>query len=692
MASGVWIVNTLLTLVILVVGLVFFARTMLGRWYALRAMSGDIQIDKIGERIALLLRVGFGQGRFMQRWELGAGLMHALIFWGFLAVALRTIMAYGHGLAGMPYPEWHLPLFGPNGLGPIYTVFYTVAEIWVLGAVLYAFYRRLVAKPKRLVLSGEALVILGLIGGLMVTDFLFDATTIARHPDAWQASYAFVGHALSGWFNPQSGVTGAVHYLCFYAHISMIVIFLNLLPLSKHFHVITALPNVFLANLRPRGELPRMDLEDESAEVFGVNRIEHFTWKDGLDMFSCTECGRCTANCPANITGKPLDPSKLVYHLRDILYEEQRRLIGLAKAGANGGGRTKDAGPSDDAQEPKPCIDDVITHEFLWSCTTCNACVEICPVTIDQMGKIMQMRRYLALMESDTALTPEMTRALNGMENHSNPWGIGAHTRGDWAKGLDIPKMSESPGEIDYLFFVGCAGSFDDHAKKVSVALTKILRAGGVKFAILGEEELCTGDSARRIGNEYLFDAMAKANVELLNNYGIRRIVTACPHCYNTLKNEYPAYGGHYEVVHHSELIDQLIRQGRIQLTQPLTDGNGRIVYHDSCYLGRYNRIYDAPRNIIESVPGAARVEAERNRHRSFCCGAGGGRMWMEETIGKRVNVERTEECLSTKAGTVAVACPFCNIMISDGLKEIPTAPATKVKDIAELVAESAGL
>ncbi len=685
-ASSLWFIHTLLTVAILALGLGYFARTMLGRFQILTTMVRGIQISDWGRRIGLLLRVGLGQGRFMQRWEIGAGIMHAMIFWGFLAVSLRTITAFGHGLAGMPHPEWHLPLFGPGALGPIYTLFYSVAEIWVLVAVIWAFYRRLVVRPSRLVLSKEALLILGLIGSLMITDFLFDATAIARHPNSWQAQYAFVGRALSGCFCATSGVTSAVHYLSFYAHIGMVVIFLNLLPLSKHFHVITALPNVFLANLKHRGELPRMNLEDENAEVFGVNRIEHFTWKDGLDMYSCTECGRCTANCPANFTGKPLDPSKLVYHLRDVLYEDAPRLLKLAQGAKAGGDGEEDAGG-----EPRPCIDEVITNEFLWSCTTCNACVEICPVTIDQMGKIMQMRRYLALMESDTSLTPEMTRAMNGMENNSNPWGIGAHTRGDWAKGLDIPTMSDSPGEIDYLFFVGCAGSFEDHGKKVSLALSRILKAAGVRFAILGAEEQCTGDSARRMGNEYLFDAMAKANVELLNNYGVKRIVTACPHCLNTLKNEYPAFGGHYEVVHHSVLIDQLIRQGRLKLNKSLADGDGRVVYHDSCYLGRYNEIYDAPRSIIASVPGTSPVEMSRSRHRSFCCGAGGGRMWMEEKIGKRVNLERTEECVATGAGMIAVACPFCNIMISDGLKELPKATA-RVKDIAELVVESAGL
>jgi len=307
------------------------------------------------------------------------------------------------------------------------------------------------------------------------------------------------------------------------------------------------------------------------------------------------------------------------------------------------------------------------------------------------MGKILKMRRYLALMESDTALTAEMTRALNGMENNSNPWNQGAHTRGDWAKGFDIPTMADGPEDIEYLFFVGCAGSFDDNAKKVSVALAKILKAAGVKFAILGEEELCTGDSARRLGNEYLFDAMAQGLVEVLNGYEVKKIVAACPHCYNTLKNEYPAYGGHYEVVHHTELIERLIADGRIKLTNAVTNGNAKVAFHDSCYLGRYNKIYDAPRNIIDKIPGASRVELERSGHRSFCCGAGGGRMWMEETIGKRVNVERSEECLATGCGTVAVACPFCNIMITDGTKEVSQTPA-QVKDIAELVAEAAGL
>lgn len=685
--------NTLITLAILLIGLGFFVRTILGRYYALKAMDRSVDVGHIGERIGSLLKLGIGQGRFMQSWEFGAGLMHALIFWGFLAVALRTITLFGHGLAGMPVEEWHLPLFGPHALGPIYTVLYTLAEIWVLAAVLYAFYRRLVVRPDRVHLTGEALLILGLIGGLMITDFFFDATAIARNPDTWTAPYAFVGNALSGWFSQEGAATAAVHYICFYSHLAMIVFFLNLLPLSKHFHVITALPNVFLMNLKPRGEMPRMDLEDEEAEVFGVNQIDHFTWKDGLDMYTCTECGRCTANCPANITGKPLNPGEVVWHLRDILYQEQPRLVAQAKAGGNG--EASESGNGDgEAAEPLPCIDDVITHEVLWSCTSCNACVEICPVTIDQMGKIMQMRRYLALMESDTALTPEMTRAMNGMEQNSNPWGLGAHTRGDWAKELEIPTMAEGPEDVEYLFFVGCAGSFDDNAKKVSVALAKILKAAGVKFAILGEEEMCTGDSARRLGNEYLFDAMAQALVEVLNGYEVKKIVTACPHCYNTLKNEYPAYGGHYEVIHHTELIDTLIREGKIKLEKSVADGNGQVVYHDSCYLGRYNGIYDAPRNIVNRLPGASLLEAERSHHRSFCCGAGGGRMWMEETIGKLVNVERSEECMRTGAGTVAVACPFCNIMLTDGTKEASDDPnnATPVKDLAELVAESMGL
>ena len=465
-------------------------------------------------------------------------------------------------------------------------------------------------------------------------------------------------------------------------HAVLILWFLNHLPTSKHLHVLTSLINVWFSNTSGPGRVGAMrpmDLEAEDAEQFGAADVEHLTWKNLLDGYSCTECGRCTAACPANITGKALSPRMIVVKTRARLTEK----AGMLDLVAAGGGT---ATAEQQAVLDKKLLDDWITEEELWACTSCRACVQECPVSIDQLDIINELRRDLMLMES--RFPEELQPALTSLERNGSPWAFSAADREQWAEGMNIPTMAEmaAAGEKpDILFWVGCMGSFDDRAKKITVAFARILQAADVKFAILGQEETCHGDPARRMGNEYLYQMLAKGVIETLNGYELKTIVTFCPHCFHQMGKEFPDLGGHYEVIHHTEYIERLLDAGRV----PLDTEHGqrlKVAYHDSCYLGRYNEIYDAPRNTLKkALPIVELVEPARTKSRGLCCGAGGGRMWMEENVGKRVNVERSEELLATGADQIAVACPFCMTMINDGVtgagKEVP------VLDISEVVA-----
>jgi Fe-S oxidoreductase len=477
----------------------------------------------------------------------------------------------------------------------------------------------------------------------------------------------------------------------FWLHIITQLTFLNLLPLGKHFHVITSLPNVFLKKLGYPHDKPKLlDLEDENAwedESLGINHIHQLTWKQGLDLYTCTECGRCKEVCPTYTTDKPLNLYEFNDKLKVELLSNANNLIKRAKLGA----LIKHSGDADQAEKikaemaelnsPKQLVGDVIAQDTLWACTTCRACEEVCPVTIEHVPRIIGMRQGQTLMAE--AYPKELNPSLKGLERNGNPWGIGYDKRADWADGLNVKLMSDDP-KVDYLLWVGCAGSFDDRSKKVSTSLVKVLQTADVNFAILGTEEKCTGDFARRVGNEMLYQMMAQENIETLNSYGIKKIITACPHCLNTLKHEYPQLGGNYQVVHHSVFIEQLIKEGKIKLTQTLEGG---LTYHDPCYLGRYNSVYTQPRMILSALSKNVFRELDRFGKESFCCGAGGGRMWMEETIGKRINLERSEEIAGKKVANVAVACPFCLTMIEDGMKELEKEEEIKTRDIAELVA-----
>jgi Fe-S oxidoreductase len=529
-------------------------------------------------------------------------------------------------------------------------------------------------KVKRLQVESEkveaALILLTIF--LIVTFLLIEnSTLIAMNGDASWAFRPFAAMLAPIWGN----ATYLIHEIAFWVHILLILAFMNYLPFSKHLHVLTSVPNVFFSNLGPTNKLDTIDFEDESNEKFGVSDVEDFKWKTLLDGYTCTHCGRCTSVCPANITGKILDPREIVIQIRERTMD---KMPILAK------GDQSQISEAEQTKLDKKFIGDYQNIEALWQCTTCGACMQECPVNIEHVSAIVEMRRSLVMMDAEF---PDLLQTTFGnMENNGSPWAFSQAERADWAEGKNIDTAAEKQ-EFDILFWVGCAGSFDDRAKKVSIAFSELMQKAGVNFAILGTEEQCNGDVARRTGNEYLADMMVKANIETLNQYNFKKIVATCPHCFNTFKNEYPMFGAKYEVIHHTQFIMDLIKDGKLSLKDSTTDIES-LTYHDSCYMGRYNNVYDEPRNSLLSVPGMKIKEAGRNKDKGLCCGAGGGQMFLEETQGKRVNIERTEELLETGAKTIAVNCPFCMTMISDGVKA-KDVEDVKVKDVSEIILES---
>ena len=454
-------------------------------------------------------------------------------------------------------------------------------------------------------------------------------------------------------------------------HIVVVFGFLNFLPYSKHLHVLTSIPNTFFANLDPiRNTLKPLNLEDENIEVFGAADIEHLSWKQILDGYSCTECGRCTSVCPAATVGKSLSPRKIIVDIRKRTTEKAPLLA---------------AGITEGEVFEKTLVHDYISDKELWQCTTCMACVQECPVMIEHVDSIVDMRRDLVLTESE--FPANLNNVFKSIETNYTPWAFNQQDRAEWAEGLNIKTLADDrEGEI--LFWVGCAGSFDSRYKKVSQSFAKLMQKANIDFRILGTEEKCNGDTARRLGNEYLAQMMMQENIETLNNYGVKKIVTACPHCFNSLKNEYKQFGGNFEVLHHSELITQMIDEKKIELKDEPETSN-KVTYHDSCYLGRYNQVYDSPRNSINKINGVELVEMQRSKSKGFCCGAGGGRMFLEDEEGGKINIERTQEALNTKADTIASACPFCMTMMTDGVKHFEKSEEVAVKDIAEIVLEN---
>jgi Fe-S oxidoreductase len=648
---------------LLVASLAFFAWSCYRRFSLVTLGTGENRFDDIGSRIRNTLSFALGQKRVAAR---PFGLNHVVIFWAFLVLTA----ANGEFLLNGLFPQVSLALLpAPLHRGLLFV--FDIVSLLALCAVLVASARRLLFPPESLesryvkAKSFEAFLILAFIALLMVAYFGLHGAEIALgREDA--AAWMPVSSAAAGLLAPFSPLLIPLASVFWWLHAAVLLAFMCLLPHSKHMHILTAIPNCFFGSLERTNTQPREEFTAGSR--YGAGSVADFTWKDLLDSFSCTECGRCQEACPAAATRKPLNPRQIVHSLKTNLLANGR-LLQKGKApvlpliGEEGEGTS--------------------TESAIWSCTTCGACLDACPVMIEQMPKIVKMRRHL--VENEARFPEELLNLFENMEQRSNPWGIAPSERSKWSAQLDVKPFVA--GETEYLFFVGCAGAFDSRQKHVTVALATILDAAGLSWGILGRDEKCCGDSLRRLGNEFVFDRMAKENVELFRERGVTKIVTQCPHCFSTLKNDYRQYGLELEVIHHTELISRLMEEGKLHLNRKVED-LGKVLFHDSCYLGRHNGVYAPPREIIANTTGTAPAEFERSGNSSFCCGAGGGRMWLEEFTGVRINRERVGEALRSEADTVCVSCPYCMTMFEDGLKD-ERGCEVKVKDVAELVASA---
>ncbi len=642
------------------------------RWVRLaRLGQGAVseRLDQIPRRLKLVLFDAIGQ-RIVVREP--SGITHLALYVGFLG------LFFGTGLVTL---EADTPLeFYSGTFYRVYKLMMDLFGILLVGACVLFFIRRQFEKPRLLEnpppekmrdsVENRAgytvpLLWLGLVG---LTGLLLEGARIAANP-ASSAGWGLVGAAFGGLFRA-AGLGVGFHYAIWWLHLVIVLSFLYTMTLTKLRHVFIAPLNLFFRNLKPRGHLePIPDLEN--AETFGVSQIEQYNWKTLLDMTACLECGRCTILCPTVNTDKPLNPKHLVMSQREHLLDKAPTLL----ARLAGNAEAAYAGPD--------MIKEVATEDVIWGCTTCGWCEEGCPVGIEHIQRIVDMRRYDVMMEG--TFPQEAAATFKGMETQNNPWGISYDKRAEWAHGLGVPLLSEKP-DAELLYWVGCAGSFDQRNQKVSRAMVSILQSAGIDFAILGPEEGCTGDPARRLGNEYLFATLAQQNVEKLNGYKVRKILTQCPHCFHTLKNEYPDFGGRYEVVHSSEFIAELIRDGKIR---PEKSDAERVVFHDPCYLARHNGKFQGARDSLGAIPGLTLAEVDQSKNRTFCCGAGGGGMWKEEHHGSRINVTRVGQLEAAEPNTIAVGCPFCMTMIDDAVKTKNLEESIRVRDLVEMVADS---
>jgi Fe-S oxidoreductase len=684
-------VSMVLWTVAFVAGVGFFLFQIYGRLQWLLAARRDDLRDygphTWSKRLKNTLFYAFGQYKFF-RDEKTAGLMHVVIFWGFTVLGIQVITTFVRGWA----PEFHLPLFGSQILGGPYALMKDVFQLGVLTAVSVGLVRWLVLKPTRLygflpaeqkirdASHWEAVLILCFIATIMLSGFFYDAALAAVNPSSLAVQTEMAWAPVTRWiaatfFAGAPATAEWVGNLAWWIHNGVILVFLNLLPRSKHFHIITAIPNIFFGRVEAKGRLPKKDYTKDDA-LFGRSQSKHFTWKQMLDMYSCTECGRCSAVCPATATGKVLAPRQFLLNLRDTVYAEQPKMLAAGNRGAAVALEYSTVVGAEGSGAP-------VLDEVVWSCVSCRACEEACPVNIEYVDKIVDLRQHL--VQEASRFPEEMNRTFRGLENNSNPWGIAQDERAAWAEGLDVPLISEKR-DAEYLYFVGCAGSYDSKHKKATQSFVKILKAAGVNFAILGKQEQCNGETARRLGNEYLYQTMAESLAQLINSYGVKKILVNCPHCFNTMKNEYPEFGGDWEVLAAGQFVKDLVASGKVKIGK---DFRKNVVYHDSCYYGRYNGMFEEARDLIDAVPGTTRTEMDTNRRNGTCCGAGGGRMWLEERKDQRVNVMRTEQALSKNPDVIAVSCPFCRVMLSSGVNEKGLGEKVEVVDVMEIVANN---
>jgi Fe-S oxidoreductase len=669
----------------------------------------------------------FGQKRLLQ--DIGPGLTHAFVFWGFIVLLATTGNYLTNGLV-KTILQWPLGGF----VWSVVALFANLFVALVLASVIYYVIRRTITRPARLALTHDAFIILGLIFFIVLTEWIGDSFAYVVEPDDPSRTWALLAGPLSGALEGIGpDVAQAGYGVMGWTHILLVLAFGAYLPYSKHLHILSSEPNVYFRNLEPRGALRKMDLEAEPPEgeevVFGAKGLKDLTWRHLLDPLACTECGRCMEFCPASVTGKTLSPKHLMEGLRDQILVAETALAAAAsaqrawKGGASGGAAASQdalglARERADQALSLPLIDNAIPEEAVWQCTTCGWCVEGCPVLIEHVDTIVEIRRNAVLEES--RFPKELNTAFRNMENAGNPWGQPRSSRLDWAKDLEVPVLGQTDGARagsasaadgrrwrtihetapsgdalaggTILFWVGCAGAFDDRNRKVVRAMAQLLRQAEVPFAVLGTQETCSGDPARRAGNEYLFQMLAEENVATLSaahaDHGISTIVATCPHCFNTIKNEYPQFGlTGVQVIHHTQLLDRLVADGRLV---PTEHHEAVVAYHDACYLGRYNDVYDEGRRVVESVPGQSVTEMDLHHRKGMCCGAGGARMWMEEREGKRINHKRVEQALEKSPDAIATACPYCLIMLRDGTTDLERTDVD-VRDVAELLADATG-
>jgi len=674
--SHVWVMYVLLLPVLVIAGYGIYRHVVLWR----RGLP-LARFDRPAERIKLVLKHALGQQRTAR--DSYAGLFHRFIFYGFIVLVIATTIVAIDADLGIHVMHGGLYLYFQSFVVDVFGVL-------VLVGTLMAALRRFVARPKNLIYTDEAAWILAAVFAIVVTGFLLEGLRIAATNDPWAAWSPF-GNLTARLLRPAMGANAMqqAHRVTWWFHLAVSFGCIAWLPYTKMMHVLTGPLNIYAANLGPIGASLK-NIDFESTASFGVNSLKAFTWKDLLDLDACTECGRCTSVCPASTVGKELSPRDVIIDLRNLMHERPHEAFGSGPVNGNGAFGEAAAAPDQnslngEALAPLAIIGTVpgTLPERLWQCTTCAACMEVCPVFIEQMPKIVDMRRYQVMEQSD--FPDSMQAAIMSLESRGHPFPGTQASRLDWTDGLNVDLIKDGK-QPDILLWVGCGGALLERNQKVMRATAKLLQAAGVKFAILGREEKCCGDPARRIGNEFQFESLAKDNIATFNKYKVKEIITTCPHCFNTLKNEYPYQGGNFEVRHHTEFFADLVRQGRLKLS---AESDKKIAFHDPCYLGRHNGIYDEPRSLVRISSRVAPVELQRNRSNSFCCGGGGGMSFVEEPPAQRVNQERAREILATDADVVAVGCPFCLTMMEDGINARKGDREMRVKDVAELLAEA---